>query len=98
MDYRKIIEILKEEHFKEVKNEGDWLEEGTVIFAKEIKKDIFLLFIILHDTPIDTMRALIAHFDSFNCIGKKEPLQLMFYLSIKDEEDFHYFKKYTTHQ
>jgi hypothetical protein len=55
----------------------------------------FLLFAILDekDEAAD-IRALIAQFNSFESIGQQKPEQIMFYLSIKEKHDFHYFKNY----
>lgn len=94
MDCQKIIKDLKHTDFVKVQNKGDWYEAGAAIYAKEIKKNIFLLFIILKDIHIENIQALIAHFDSFSSIGRKEPEQIMFYLSIKDKDDLHYFEQY----
>ncbi|MEY8760142.1 hypothetical protein [Chryseobacterium tongliaoense] len=94
MDCRKIVRSLKSDRFIRVTNQGNWFENGATIYAKEIKENIFLLFVILKDVDIENVRALIAHFDCFKSIGLKEPEQIMFYLSIKDKEDLHYFEKY----
>ncbi|WP_370898402.1 hypothetical protein [Chryseobacterium gossypii] len=94
MNCQKIVKTLKSDHFTKVVNKGDWFEEGATIYAKEIKDNIFLLFVILKGIDIENIQALIAHFDCFNSIGLKEPEQIMFYLSIKDKEDLHYFEKY----
>ncbi|KMQ65107.1 hypothetical protein ACM46_13035 [Chryseobacterium angstadtii] len=94
MDCQKIVKTLKHKHFIRVPNKGNCFEDGAVIYAKEIKTNIFLLFVILKDIEIENIKALIAHFDSFSSIGEKEPEQIMFYLSIKDKKDLHYFEKY----
>jgi len=94
MDCQKIVKSLKHKDFKKVPNKGEWFEEGAAVYAKEIKENVFLLFIILKDIQIENIQALIAHFDCFKSIGIKEPEQVMFYLSIKDKEDLHYFEKY----
>lgn len=94
MDCRKIVRSLKADHFIRVPHQGDWFENGATIYAKEIRENIFLLFVILKEVDIENVRALIAHFDCFNSIGLKEPEQVLFYLSIKDKEDLHYFEKY----
>lgn len=96
MDCQKIVKTLKHDRFTKVPNTGDWFDEGATIYAKEIKENIYLLFVILKGTQIENIKALIAHFDSFGCIGKKEPRQIMFYLSIKDKEDLHYFEQFFT--
>ncbi|KFF02143.1 hypothetical protein [Chryseobacterium luteum] len=94
MDCQKIVKTLKHKDFVKVPNKGNWFEDGAAIYAKEINDNIFLLFVILKDIEIENIRALIAHFDCFSSIGLKEPEQIMFYLSIKDKEDLHYFEKY----
>lgn len=94
MDCQKIVKTLKHKDFIKVANKGNCFEEGAAVYAKEIKDNIFLLFVILKDIEIENIQALIAHFDSFSSIGLKEPEQVMFYLSIKDKEDLHYFEKY----
>ncbi|KFF12072.1 hypothetical protein N6B72_03185 [Chryseobacterium soli] len=94
MKGQKIVKALKHKNFIRVNNEGSWFGEGATIYAKEIKENIFLLFVILKDIHIENIQALIAHFDCFSSIGTKEPEQIMFYLSIKDKEDLHYFEKY----
>ncbi|PKF76193.1 hypothetical protein [Chryseobacterium sp. PMSZPI] len=94
MDCQKIIKTLKHKDFIKVTNEGKWFENGAAIYAKEIKDNIFLLFVILKNIDVENIQALIAHFDCFNSIGLKEPEQIMFYLSIKDKNDLHYFEQY----
>ncbi|SIQ82645.1 hypothetical protein SAMN05880574_12732 [Chryseobacterium sp. RU37D] len=94
MNSRNIINRLKSGHFVEINNKGSWFEDGSTIYAKEIKDNIFLLFIVLKDLQIENMRVLIAHFESFQSIGIRKPAQIMFYLSIKSKEDLHYFEKY----
>lgn len=94
MDCQKIIKTLKHRDFVKISHTGKCFEDGAAIYAKEIKENIFLLFIILKDIDIENIQALIAHFDCFGSIGLKEPEQIMFYLSIKDKNDLHYFEKY----
>ncbi|WP_292010081.1 hypothetical protein [Chryseobacterium sp.] len=94
MESQKILKSLRSENFKKINNKGDWFENNASIYAKEINTNIFLLFIIMKDFPSENIEALIARFENFNSIGKHEPIQLMFYLSIKDRQDFHYFEKY----
>ncbi|MBE4948863.1 hypothetical protein [Chryseobacterium culicis] len=96
MDCQKIIKTLKNKDFVKVSHTGKCFENAAAVYAKEIKENIFLLFIILKDIDIENVQALIAHFDSFGSIGLKEPEQIMFYLSIKDKNDLHYFEQYLT--
>ncbi|WP_110366228.1 MULTISPECIES: hypothetical protein [unclassified Chryseobacterium] len=94
MNSQKIIHSLKHKEFIKIIHKGDCFEDGAAVYAKEIEENIFLLFIILKDIDIENIQALIAHFDSFTSIGLKEPEQIMFYLSIKDKNDLHYFEQY----
>ncbi|UTX49450.1 hypothetical protein [Chryseobacterium sp. MA9] len=94
MDCQKIIKTLRHKDFIKVDHTGKCFEGGAAIYAKEIRENIFLLFIILKDIDIENIQALIAHFDCFNSIGLKEPEKIMFYLSIKDKNDLHYFEQY----
>ncbi|SIQ05669.1 hypothetical protein SAMN05880573_102132 [Chryseobacterium sp. RU33C] len=94
MNSHKIIHSLKNKEFIKIIHKGDCFEAGAAVYAKEIEENIFLLFIILKDIDIENIQALIAHFDSFTSIGLKEPEQIMFYLSIKDKNDLHYFEQY----
>lgn len=94
MDYQKILKSLKSNQFTKVTNKGNKFENGATIYAKEIGKNIFLIFVIGEDPNINNIKALIAHFDCFNSIGLEEPKQIMFYLSVKEKEDLHYFEKY----
>lgn len=94
MDCQAIIQTLKHKNFIKVSNNGQCFENGAAVYAKEIKDNIFLLFVILKNTDIENIQAFIAHFDGFSSIGLKEPEQVMFYLSIKDKEDLHYFEQY----
>lgn len=94
MDHQKIINTLKYKEFIKIVHKGDFFEDGAAVYAKEIRENIFLLFVILKDIDIENIQALIAHFDCFGSIGMKEPEQIMFYLSIKDKNDLHYFEQY----
>jgi len=94
MDAQKIMKKLKQECFTKITNQGQWFGEGASVYAKEIDNNIFLVFVIAEDVDIENIQAHIAQFDSFGSIGKKEPVQMMFYLSIKDKDDLHYFEKF----
>lgn len=94
MDCQRIIKTLKHKDFIKVSNNGKCFENGAAVYAKEIKDNIYLLFVILKNIDIENIQALIAHFDCFSSIGIKEPEQIMFYLSIKDKDDLHYFEQY----
>lgn len=94
MNYQAIIKSIQCDQFKEVTNKGKWLEDSANVYAKEIGQNLFLVFITVKDIDTESIRAMIGHFKDFNSIGLKEPKQIMFYLSIKNKEDLHYFDKY----
>lgn len=94
MNSYKILQIIKDDDFTEIPNHGKWIESQSVIFAKEIRDNIFLLFVVNKDPQKDSVRAMIAKFDSIESISLKEPSQLMFYLTLQKSEDLHYFEKY----
>lgn len=95
MNCDKIIQSLEASHFTKIVNEGNWLETDALIYVKEIKEAVFLLFLITEEKEkLEDIRALIAQFDEFNDIGKQEPKQTLFYLSIKKKHDLHYFEKF----
>lgn len=93
MNRQKIIKTLQSGHFIKVKNKGEWFEDGALIYTKEIKINVFLLFIFLNTPKSENTQALIAEFKDFNSIGKAEPLRTMFYLLMNENEDFHCFEK-----
>lgn len=95
MNSIKILKILQEEDdFTEIPNHGMWIEDSSRIFAKEIRDNIFLLFVINNDLQQESVKAMIAKFDSIERITLKEPKQIMFYLTLQKLEDLHYFEKY----
>ncbi|ASK29167.1 hypothetical protein CEY12_03170 [Chryseobacterium sp. T16E-39] len=94
MNYQTIIKLIQCDQFTKVTNEGKCFEDATSIYAKEIGQNIFLVFITLQNDTTENIRAMIAHFEDLNSIGLREPKQIMFYLSIKDKNDLHYFDKY----
>jgi hypothetical protein len=94
MDHQKIIKTLRCSDFIKIKNEGGWFEDGDLIYAKEIKVNVFLLFIFLNTQKTENIKALIAEFNDFNSIGKIEPLRIMFYLLMNENKDFHYFENF----
>lgn len=91
---RKIIELLRNNEFLEINNRLSTFEIGSKIFAKEIKENIFLLFVITMVENVEKIRAIIAHFDCLESIGNKEPIQVMFHLSIKEKKDLQYLDQY----
>lgn len=95
MNCDKIIQSLEASNFTKIVNKGNWLETHDLIYVKEIKESVFLLFLItVEKETIEDIRALIAQFDEFNNIGQQEPKQILFYLSIKKKHDLHYFEKF----
>ncbi|TDX86645.1 hypothetical protein [Epilithonimonas xixisoli] len=94
MNLAKLLQSLKSESFLKVQNEGVKFEKDAEIYAKEINQNIFLTFVILKDLKMKKIYATIASFDSFESIGRKDPIQMMFHININRKEDFHYFEKY----
>jgi len=94
MNTTKILKLLKQDDFIEIPNHGKWIEENASIFVKEIKEEVFLLFVIDESTVNKSVRAMIAEFDGMDSISFREPKQLMFYLTLQKPEDMHYFEKY----
>lgn len=94
MNCEKLQKSLKSESFLNVINNGKKFEKEAIVYAKEINHNIFLLFVILKGLDINKIYASIANFDCFESIGCKDPIQLMFHLTINKKEDFHYFEKY----
>ncbi|WP_131667068.1 hypothetical protein [Chryseobacterium taiwanense] len=88
------MNTLKQECFQKITNNGDLFPEGASIYAKEIDDNIFLVLVMAQNADIETIKAFIAQFDSLGSIGKKEPIKMMFYLSVKDKDDLHYFEKF----
>ncbi|MCQ9634263.1 hypothetical protein MP478_01615 [Chryseobacterium sp. WG14] len=93
MNRQEFIKILRSGHFSKIENKGEWIEEEALIYAKEIKINIFLLFIFLNTPKSENTQALIAEFKDFSSIGKDEPLRTMFYLLMNENEDLHCFEK-----
>jgi len=94
IESQNIMKKLKQDCFKKIVHNGIVFEEGAAVYAKEIDKNIFLVFTIKQHTASENIQAFIAQFDSWGSIGKKEPLQMMFSLSVKDKNDLHYFEKF----
>lgn len=94
MNRQKIIKTLRCSDFIKINNDGEWLGDGDLIYAKEIKVNVFLLFIFLNTPKTDNIKALIAEFKDFDSIGKIEPLRIMFYLLMNENKQFHYFEKF----
>jgi len=93
MNQQEFIKVLRSGHFSKIENTGEWIEEEALIYAKEIKINIFLLFIFLNTPKSENIQALIAEFDDFSSIGKGEPLRTMFYLQMNENKDFHCLEK-----
>ncbi|GGG59086.1 hypothetical protein [Epilithonimonas arachidiradicis] len=96
MDVEKITTILLENDFVKISNKSRKFEQGSIIYSKKIEDNLFLLFVILKDKKPKDIHAFIARFDRFESIGVEEPGEIMFYLLISTNEDFHYFEKYLT--
>jgi len=95
MDHQKILKSLEASHFTKIINNGNWFENHAVIYAKEIKDTVFLLFVVSEsEEKKEDIRALIVQFDDIDNIGKHEPEQILFYLSIRKKNDLHYFEKF----
>lgn len=94
MNCEKLHHSLKSERFKKIINNGKKFEKGACVYAKEINDNVFLLFVILDNLKTSKIYASLASFDSFESIGVKDPLQVMFHLDINKKEDFHYLEKY----
>lgn len=94
MNFNKILKLLKQDDFAEIPNRGNWIKADSVIYAKEIKENIFLLFVHNPELNNKSVRAMIAKFDCLENISLQEPKQLMFYLTLEKTDDLHYFEKY----
>ncbi|HFK5529384.1 TPA: hypothetical protein ACGZ99_003465 [Elizabethkingia anophelis] len=91
MDCQVIEKSLLASHFIKVFKNIKGFENAASIYVKEIKTNIFLLFIILEDKSI---KALIAQLDDFKNMNAIDSVQILFFLLIQKNEDLHYFKKY----
>ncbi|RNA60497.1 hypothetical protein D1631_18580 [Chryseobacterium nematophagum] len=89
-----ILEKLKSYGFIKIINKGNWIKRGSIIYAKEINPNIYLLFVAVKGANSHNKQAFIVEFESVNSIGKYEPLQIMFYMSIKNKNDLLYFRRY----
>ncbi len=94
MEYEAILLSLRDQDFQKVTNECETFEKDATIFAKEIRKNIFLLFVIHGSEQTATFRAFIANFDAIESIGKQEPIQVILYLTVTKKEDLHYLERY----
>lgn len=90
MKTQKLIKLLQSRNFSEIKNNWSGFEGGYVIFSKPIEGNIYLLFIIWEDHS----KALIAKFYDQRFIGRKEPAEVMFSMSVKDKKDVDYLEKF----
>lgn len=80
--------------FTRVANKGNLFQDGSSIYAKEIRKGTFLLINILEDNNNYPIQAMIANFDNLESIGKVKPIQLLFHLKINNNSDLQYLKTY----
>lgn len=93
MEFEKLIAALKKD-FTKIINEGEFFQQGTVIYVREIKKGIFLIFSVLKNHKNEPIMAIIASFDSIESIGIKKPIQLLFHLKINNNADIQYLNTY----
>lgn len=93
MGIKGLQKFLRSGDFIKMTNKSLRFDQGAIIYAKEVKHTIFLLFVI-PDKTSEHIHAFIASFDSEACIGVREPKQVLFYLAITKDEDLHYFEKY----
>ena len=84
-------QFLESDQFTKIINKCEWLGKETILYAKEISDNLFLLFILENDKKI---RAVIARFTCITNIGVRNPEQILFHLSLQKKEDLHYFEKY----
>lgn len=94
MKDQRIFKWLKAGGFLSIINKGKWIGRGSVIHAKEIEEKTYLLFVEIKDSTPNDIQAFIVEFESLDSIGKYEPLQILFYMSIKNTQDLLYFEKY----
>lgn len=94
MNFNKILKLLQQDDFSEISNHGKWIAAESVMYAKEIKENIFLLFVLNQQLNNKSVKAMIAKFDCLENISLQEPKQLMFYLTLEKTDDLHYFEKY----
>ncbi len=90
MKTQELTQLLRERKFSETENKGSWFKDGSFIYSKEITNHIYLLYIIFEDN----IQGLIAKFYDGTFIGKREPAEVMFYMSVKDKHDVDYFDKF----
>ncbi|RNA61494.1 hypothetical protein D1631_05890 [Chryseobacterium nematophagum] len=94
MKDQRIFKWLEAGGFHRIINKGKWIERGSIIYAKEIEQNTYLLFVEIKGSTPNDIQAFIVEFESLDSIGKYEPLQIMFYMSIKNIQDLLYFEKY----
>ena len=90
METQELTQLLRTRNFSETENKGNWFKDGSCIYSKEITGHIYLLYIIFEDH----IQGLIAKFHDHTFIGKREPVEVMFYMSVKDRKDIDYFDKF----
>lgn len=90
MKTQELTQLLRERNFSETENKGNWFKDGSLIYSKEVTNDIYLLYIIFEDN----IQGLITKFHDCTFIGKREPAEVMFYMSVKDKQDVDYFDKF----
>lgn len=93
MECEKLLDALHKD-FTRITNESKMFQKGASIYAKEIRRNIFLLICTSERKDSEPVQATIANFDCIESVGIGEPTQILFHLKINSEEDLHYLKKY----
>lgn len=93
MECEKLLDAVKND-FTKIISKGGIYQKGTAIYAKEIRKGIFLMIIVQKGAGPGPVLAMIASFASVESIGVSEPIQKLFHLKINNNEDLHHLKTY----
>ena len=93
MECEKLLDAVKKDFIK-ITSKGEIYQKGSSIYAKEIRKGIFLIINVSKKKDNEPVQATIASFDSIESIGIKEPIQQLFHLMINNNEDLHHLKTY----
>ncbi|MFC4163412.1 hypothetical protein ACFOWU_07105 [Epilithonimonas zeae] len=93
MECEKLLDAVKKD-FTKIVSKGDMFPAGSAIYAKQIRKGIFLIINVSKKIDNDPVHAMIGSFESIESIGVKEPIQLLFHLKINSNEDLYHLKTY----